>query len=110
VHSENAVVSFSLRATISSESDLRVVCRYRFYREKLIALSAEYRCEVNTAFDMAIFVDGGKVFHRSGQISLYNLESSPGFGFRFKNPVVARLDAGFSREGVQVWLKLSKLF
>jgi len=109
-HSENQVVPFYLQPTLGSDTDLRGFRRYRFYDENLIALSTEYRWEVNTAFDMAIFVDGGKVFHRSGQISLYNLETSPGFGFRFKNPVVARLDAGFSREGVQVWLKLSKLF
>ncbi len=109
-HSENQVVPFYLQPTLGSDTDLRGFRRYRFYDENLIALSTEYRWEVNTAFDMAIFIDGGKVFHRSGQISLYNLETSAGFGFRFKNPVVARLDAGFSREGVQVWLKLSKLF
>ncbi len=101
---------FSFDRLSAFGQQMRGFRRYRFYDENLIALSTEYRWEVNTAFDMAIFIDGGKVFHRSGQISLYNLETSAGFGFRFKNPVVARLDAGFSREGVQVWLKLSKLF
>jgi len=75
-------------------------------------LTGEYQWEINTGFDMALFVDGGKVFHRPGQISLSNLEGSAGFGLRFKNQrsIVARLDTGFSREGFQVWLKFGKLF
>jgi hypothetical protein len=63
---------------------------------------------------MAVFFDGGNVFHRPGEIVSTDLQSSAGFGFRFKNQnerkVLARLDIGFSREGFQVWLKIPKLF
>jgi hypothetical protein len=111
LHSENRVVPFYLQPTLGSDADLRGFRRYRFYDENSIALTGEYRWEINTGFDMALFVDGGKVFHRPGQISLSNLEASSGFGIRFKNrnSVVARLDTGFSREGFQVWFKFGKL-
>jgi hypothetical protein len=111
-HSEDQVVPFYLQATLGSDTDLRGFRRYRFYDENSIAFNAEYRWEVSTGFDMALFADAGKVFHRPGDISLYDLETSAGFGFRFKSrsSVVARLDTGFSREGFQVWLKFGKLF
>jgi hypothetical protein len=112
-HSGDQVVPFYLQPTLGSDSDLRGFPRYRFYDENSIALTAEYQWEINTGFDMALFVDGGKVFHRPRQISLSGLERSAGFGLRFRDPRslgVARLDIGFSREGFQVWLKFGKLF
>jgi hypothetical protein len=113
-HSANQVVPFYLQPTLGSDTDLRGFRRYRFYDENAISLNAEYRWEISTGFDMALFVDGGNVFPRPGQISLSRLESSVGFGFRFKNQserrIIARLDTGFSREGFQVWLKIPKLF
>ena len=111
-HSANQVVPFYLQPTLGSDTELRGFRRYRFYDENSLALTGEYRWEISTGFDMALFVDGGKVFHRSGQINLSGMESSAGFGLRFKNPqsfTIARLDIGFSREGFQVWLKVDKL-
>jgi len=113
-HSDDQVVPFYLQPTLASESDLRGFRRYRFYDENLISLTAEYRWEISTGWDMALFVDGGKVFHRPGQLSFSRLESSAGFGFRIKNQserrVVAWFDVGFSREGFQVWLRVPHLF
>ena len=113
-HSGDQVVPFYLQPTLASDTDLRGFRRYRFYDENSISLTAEYRWEISTGFDVALFVDGANVFHRPGEISLSQLASSAGFGFRFKNQsqrkAIARLDAGFSREGFQVWLKIEKLF
>jgi outer membrane protein assembly factor BamA len=111
-HSENQVVPFYLQPTLGSDTELRGYRRYRFYDENSLALTAEYRWEISTGVDMALFVDGGKVFHRPSQIGFSDLDGSAGFGFRFKNrdAVLARLDTGFSREGFQVWLKFGKLF
>jgi hypothetical protein len=112
-HSANQVVPFYLQPTLGSDTDLRGFRRYRFYDENSIALTGEYRWEISTGFDMALFVDGGKVFHRPGQIDLSGMDSSVGFGLRFKNRhsfTTARLDTGFSREGFQVWFKFDKLF
>lgn len=111
-HSASEVVPFYLQPTLASDTDLRGFRRYRFYDENAIALTGEYRWEICTGLDMALFVDGGKVFHSPGDLALSDMESSAGFGFRFINQrkVVARLDAGFSREGVQIWLRAGKLF
>jgi hypothetical protein len=111
-HSGDQVVPFYLQSTLGSDQDLRGFRRYRFYDENSIALTAEYRWEVGMRFEMALFVDSGKVFHKPSEISLTGLETSAGFGVRIKNvrSVALRLDTGFSREGVQVWLKLGTLF
>jgi hypothetical protein len=113
-HSDNQVVPFYLQPTLGSDTDLRGFRRYRFYDENSISLTAEYRWEISTGFDMAVFLDGGSVYHRPGDLGSTDLQSSAGFGLRFKNQnerrVVARIDAGFSREGFQVWLRIPELF
>jgi hypothetical protein len=111
-HSGDQVVPFYLQATLGSDTTLRGFRPYRFSDENSIAFTAEYRWEINTGFDMALFADAGKVFHRPSDISLSDLETSAGFGLRFKDRsrILARLDTGFSREGVQVWLRFGQLF
>jgi hypothetical protein len=113
-HSADQVVPFYLQPTLGSDTELRGFPRYRFYDENAIALTAEYRWEIGTGFDMALFADGGNVFHDPGDLSLSRLKSSVGFGFRGKNQSerrpIARLDIGFSREGFQVWLRVPKVF
>jgi outer membrane protein assembly factor BamA len=113
-HSTNQVVPFYLQPTLGSDTDLRGYSRYRFYDEDMLSVTAEYRWEIGTGFDMALFVDGGDVFHRPSQISLFDVKNSFGFGLRFKNQserrVIARLDTGFSREGFQIWLRVPEFF
>ena len=111
-HSDNQVVPFYLQPTLASDTELRGFRRYRFYDENSLALTAEYRFELNAGVDMAVFGDAGKVFNRPEQISLSNMATSVGFGFRVKRRrnVIARTDLGFSREGVQLWLKVENLF
>jgi hypothetical protein len=112
LHSGDQVVPFYMQTTLGSDEDLRGFRRYRFYGENSIVLNAEYRWEVSTRFDMALFVDAGKVFNRPGEVSLHDLETSAGFGFRFKDneSIAARFDTAFSREGFHVWLKFGRLF
>jgi Omp85 superfamily domain len=109
-HSSNQVVPFYLQSTLGSDTDLRGYARYRFYDENLLSMNAEYRWEIGTKFDIAIFVDAGNVFHRPGDVSLSDLKTSEGFGFRVKSQqrVFARFDVGFSKEGVQLWFKFGK--
>jgi outer membrane protein assembly factor BamA len=113
-HSENQVVPFYLQPTLGSDMDLRGYRRYRFYDENVLSLNAEYRWEISSGFDMALFIDGGNVFHRPWEVGLSDLKSSAGFGLRIKNlnarRVLARLDIGFSREGFQIWLRVPELF
>jgi hypothetical protein len=109
-HSSNQVVPFYLQSTLGSDTDLRGYARYRFYGQNLLSMNAEYRWEIGYKFDMAIFVDAGNVFNRPGDISLSNLRTSEGFGFRIKNQQrpFARFDVGFSKEGVQLWFRFGK--
>ena len=103
---EDQVVPFYLQPTLGGPHDDRGFRRYRFYDENVIRLNAEYRWNVSYGFDMALFADAGKVFNKPGQIGLSNLESSVGFGLRFRSPqrLLFRIDTGFSHEGFQVWL------
>jgi hypothetical protein len=111
-HSDDQVVPFYMQPTLGSDTDLRGFRRFRFHDENAFAVTAEYRWEVSTGFDMALFFDAGKVFDRPSEIDFTGMESSAGFGLRFKNArsTALRLDTGFSREGVQVWLSFGKLF
>jgi hypothetical protein len=75
-------------------------------------LNVEYRYEIFSGLDMAIFADAGKVAPRRDLINFRNLESTVGFGLRFnvRNNVFMRIDTGFSQEGFQVWLKFNDIF
>ena len=111
-HAGDQVVPFYLQPTLGGPYDNRGFRRYRFYDENLIRLNAEYRWEVSYGFDMALFGDAGKVFNKPGQINLSNLESSAGFGLRFRTPKSAamRIDTGFSHEGFQTWVQFNYFF
>jgi outer membrane protein assembly factor BamA len=108
----NQVVPFYLQPELGGADDLRGFRPFRFYDNNLLLMSAEYRWEIMTGFDVALFNDWGKVFHRHAELNFADLESSAGFGFRFKSrdAVFMRWDVGFSREGFQVWIKFNNGF
>ncbi len=109
---EDNEVPFYLMPTLGGASDLRGYRRYRFYDNNLLLISAEYRWEVFTLMDAAVFMDAGKVFNRDGDFNLNNLESDAGFGFRFKarQAVVMRIDTAFSHEGYGLWFNFDHVF
>jgi hypothetical protein len=106
------VVPFYMQPVLGRNGDFRGFRPYRFRDNNLLLMNAEYRWEVSTGFDMALFGDVGRVFDHSRQMNLSNLEHAVGFGFRFKDRerVVMRVDTGFSREGFQVWVKFDNVF
>jgi hypothetical protein len=105
-------VPFYLQPAIGDANNFRGFSRLRYRDNNALILSAEYRWELASALDMALFTDAGRVFEKPGQIGLNNLRYSAGFGFRAKtrDAVVMRLDFGFSREGVNVWFKFYNAF
>ncbi len=105
-------VPFYMQPTLGGTSDLRGYRRYRFYDNNLFLVSAEYRWEVFTIMDAAVFLDAGKVFRRDEDFNLKNLESDAGFGFRFKTrrAVVFRIDTAFSHEGYGGWVTFDHIF
>lgn len=111
-HDSNQVVPFYMQPTLGGYSDLRGFRALRFYDENAVVANAEYRWEICTGFDMAVFGDAGEVFHRPSQFSLGLIQSDAGFGLRFNNQsnLVWRIDTGFGREGFQVWASFKKVF
>ena len=106
------VIPFYMLPTLGGTSDLRGYRRYRFYDNNLFLVNAEYRWEIFTLMDAALFADAGKVFHKDSDFDLQNLESDVGFGFRFKTrrAVVFRIDTAFSHEGFGLWLTFDHVF
>ncbi len=105
-------VPFYLQPTLGGSDDLRGYRAFRFYDNNSVVLNGEYRWEVFSGLDMALFVDAGQVFDRWQQINLRRLDTDYGFGFRFnvRNDVFMRIDTGFSREGFAIWLKFNNIF
>jgi hypothetical protein len=105
-------VPFYLQPTLGGSEDLRGFRPFRFYDNNAVILNGEYRWEVFSGLDMALFVDAGKVFNEWQQINYRNLETDAGFGFRFnvRNDVFMRIDTGFSHEGFQIWVKFNNVF
>ena len=103
---------FYLQPTIGGADDLRGFRAYRFADRNAVVYNAEYRWEVFSGLDGALFFDAGKVMPHRGWLAFSDLETSAGFGFRFnaRNRTFLRLDVGFSHEGAAVWLKFNDPF
>jgi outer membrane protein assembly factor BamA len=101
-----------MQPTLGGSNDLRGFRPFRFYDDNLIVFNAEYRYEIFAGMDMAIFGDAGKVFHSKKDWNVHDLEAAYGIGMRFnaRNTVFMRVDAGFSHEGFQVWVKFNNVF
>lgn len=105
-------VPFYMQPTLGGPDDMRGFRPFRFYDNNAELVQGEYRWEASSTLDLALFADGGKVFHDWDQWNVHNLEGSFGFGVRFKmqNSVVLRIDTGFSHEGFQVWFRVANPF
>jgi outer membrane protein assembly factor BamA len=104
---------FYLQRTLGGPDDLRGFRNFRFRDQHLLLLQAEYRWEIFTAVDGAIFYDTGKVASRREDLDLRNLESDYGIGFRFgtSNGVFLRVEAAFgSSAGKHFILRFGNVF
>jgi outer membrane protein assembly factor BamA len=101
-------VPFYLQRTLGGPDTLRGFRRFRFRDENLLLLQAEYRWEIFTAVDGAIFFDAGNVAPTFDELSLRHLESDYGIGFRFGtiNGVFLRIEGAFGSSGGKhfVWV------
>jgi hypothetical protein len=106
------VVPFYLQPSLGGSDDLRGFRPFRFYDNNAVVFNGEYRWEVFSGMDAALFADAGRVFRHWRDAELADLETSYGFGLRFnvRNDVFLRIDTGFSREGFQVWFKFGNAF
>jgi|HubBroStandDraft_6_1064221.scaffolds.fasta_scaffold89843_2 hypothetical protein len=105
-------IPFYMQPTLGGPDTMRGFRPFRFYDNNAVLVQGEYRWEASETLDLALFADGGKVFHDWQQWNLHNIEGSFGFGLRFKGPagVAYRIDTGFSHEGFQVWFRVGNPF
>jgi hemolysin activation/secretion protein len=92
----------------------------RFYGDALLLLNAEVRVKVvrmrvfgvNAEFEVAPFVDIGKVFYSAEQFMDTRFEVTPGLGFRGLAPpsVVGHIEIAYSREGPAIYVGLDYPF
>jgi len=110
---DTALVPFYLQRTLGGPDDLRGFRRFRFRDENVLLLQAEYRWEIFTAVDGAIFYDAGTVAARPSELALNKLDTDYGIGFRFGtvNGVFLRIEGAFgSREGKHFILRYGHVF
>jgi outer membrane translocation and assembly module TamA len=93
-------IPFFMMGALGGAESLRGFADARFRDRNLLLLNAEYRWTVFTQMDAVLFADAGKVFSKINQIGLNNLETSYGFGARFKSPKgpLVRVEFAFSHE------------
>lgn len=106
-------VPFYLMPTLGGHDSLRGFRDYRFRGPHALLLQGEYRFEVWSGLDAALFYDAGKVAMRRSELNFSHLESNYGFGFRFNtdNGVIVRVDTALgSRDGKHLWIVFGGVF
>jgi hypothetical protein len=110
---EGQAMPFYLMPTLGGNDTLRGFREYRFRGPHAILLQGEYRFEVWSGLDVALFYDAGKVAVSRSDLDFQNLESDYGFGFRFNTNegIVLRVDAAFgSRDGKHLYIVWGGVF
>jgi hypothetical protein len=107
------VMPFYAMPTLGGNDTLRGFREYRFRGPHAILGQAEYRWEIWSGLDGALFYDAGKVADRRADLNFKDLESDYGFGFRFNtdNAIIFRVDAGFgSSDGKHLYIVFGGIF
>jgi hypothetical protein len=106
-------VPFYFMPSLGGHDSLRGFRDYRFRGPHAILTQTEYRFEVWSGLDAALFYDAGKVAARRADLDFKDLEDAYGFGFRFNtdNGTILRIDAGFgSRDGKHLYIVFGDVF
>ena len=99
--------------SLGGHDSLRGFRDYRFRGPHAILTQTEYRWEIWSGLDAALFYDAGKVALRRADLDFKRLEDAYGFGFRFNtdNGTILRIDAGFgSRDGKHLYIVFGDVF
>ena len=88
---------FFLMPTLGGNTTLRGFRDYRFRGPHALLMQAEYRYELWSGLDAALFYDAGQVALDRSDFRMKNMERDYGIGFRFNtdNGVILRVDAAF---------------
>jgi outer membrane protein assembly factor BamA len=111
---------FEVLPTLGGVDTLRGFAENRFYGDNLLLFNAELRAKVlktrifgvDAEFEVAPFVDFGKVFNSAEQLAQARFEVTPGLGFRGLAPpsVVGHVEFAVSREGPAIYVGLDYPF
>jgi hemolysin activation/secretion protein len=99
--------------TLGGNDTQRGFREYRFRGPHAILAQAEYRWEIWSGFDGAIFYDAGKVADHRSDLNFKDLESDYGIGFRFNtnSGVIFRVDTAFgSNDGKHLYIVVGGIF
>ena len=109
---DDSRMPFYLMRTLGGSHTLRGFSDFRFRDRHMVAVQAEYRFEILTALDGAVFYDAGQVAPRLDRFQLRDFQRDWGFGFRFggNGGVFLRLDQSFGGEGPRTWLRFGHVF
>ncbi|HEY7138483.1 MAG TPA: BamA/TamA family outer membrane protein [Methylomirabilota bacterium] len=113
-------VPFEVLPTLGGVDTLRGFGENRFYGDALLLFNTEIRAKVlrmrifgvDAEFEIAPFVDIGKVFNSAAQFMDTKFEVTPGLGFRGLAPpsVVGHIEFAYSREGPAIYVGLDYPF
>jgi len=113
-------VPFYERSSLGGQNNLRGFGVDRFIDDHLVVLNIEQRihvlrtrvANVMAEFEVAPFIDMGKVFNTFQKRQFKDYEATPGIGFRglVRPGTVGRIDYGYSREGGAVFAGLDYPF
>jgi hemolysin activation/secretion protein len=104
---------FFYMPTLGGNDTLRGFREYRFRGPHAILAQAEYRWEIWSGFDGALFYDAGKVANQRSDLDFNDLEHDYGIGFRFNtnNGIILRVDAAFgSADGKHLYIVFGGIF
>jgi hypothetical protein len=110
---EGHIMPFYLMPTLGGNDTLRGFREYRFRGPHAILVQGEYRFEVWSGLDVALFYDAGKVAEKRSDLDFSDLERDYGFGFRFNTNagIILRVDAAFgSKDGKHLYIVWGGVF
>jgi hypothetical protein len=99
-------IPFFMLPAIGGGDDLRAYASWRLRDLTSLLVQAEWRVIVNRFLDMAVFYDTGRVAHGFQDLTLHDLKSDVGLGFRFHGPIATplRIELAKGAEGFSmVW-------
>jgi hypothetical protein len=105
-------IPFFMMPSIGGGSDLRAYSSWRLRDLNSLFVQAEWRVMVNRFLDMALFYDAGKVAARRTDLTLTDLKSDFGLGFRLHGPAATplRIELTHGSEGFGLVLSASEVF
>jgi hypothetical protein len=110
---EGAEVPFYLLPSLGGNDTLRGFRALRFRGPHRLLLQGEYRWDVWSGLEAALFFDAGKVAMKRSHLGLRDLEKNWGFGFRFNtdNGIIMRVDTALgSQDGPHLHIVFGGVF